>query len=64
MRQYTNEDITVAVEGMVAEGMVDKALAGKILKHFQEYMQARGTETLRHTIACALLLEAFQTYDV
>jgi len=64
MRQYTTQDITTAVAGMVTEGIADKALADKIMKHFQDYMSESKTQTLRHTVACALLLEAFQTYDV
>lgn len=64
MRQFRFPEIVLAVEGMVKTGIItDRELGACVLQHVRNYMDSRRAATVRLTTACALLLEAFQTYD-
>lgn len=64
MRQFRFSEIVLAVEDMVKTGIIiDKELGACVLEHIRNYMDSKRAATVRLTTACALLLEALQTYD-
>lgn len=64
MRQFRFPEIVLAVENMVKTGIItDIALGACVLRHIRSYMHSKQVATVRLTTTCALLLEAFQTYD-
>jgi putative methionine-R-sulfoxide reductase with GAF domain len=64
MRQFRFSEIVLAVEDMVKTCIItDEELGACVLEHIRNYMDSKRAATVRLTTACALLLEALQTYD-
>lgn len=65
MRQFSFSEIVFAVEDMVKAGMItDVQLGARVLRHIRKYMKNKRATTIRLTTACALLLEAFQLFEI
>jgi len=64
MRQFSLPEITRDIEQMAAEKTVTHQLGKLVLHHVETYMQQKNAATIRLTTACALILEAFQLYDI